>query len=76
MDFTETPIINPPETAIIGLYSVFNQVLKDGGGGWQETPFINMSLTCDHRFIDGAQAARFLKSFTEKIEDPGLILLE
>lgn len=71
-----TPIINPPEMAIMGVYSIFQEVVKTAGGEFKEKPFMNFSITCDHRFIDGATAARFLKSFVIKIEEPSLLLLE
>ena len=74
--FYGTPIINPPEMAIIGIYNIFQQVVKNSRGEFEEKPFINLSVTCDHRFIDGATAARFLKSFMAKIEEPSLLLLE
>ena len=72
-----TPIINPPEMAIIGIYSLFWQAVRNSSTGeFEEKPFMNFSITCDHRFIDGATAVRFLKSFTNKIEEPSLLLLD
>lgn len=71
-----TPIINPPEMAIIGIYSLFNRVVQNPRGEFEEKPFMNFSITCDHRFIDGATAVRFLKSFVRKIEEPSLLLLD
>lgn len=71
-----TPIINPPEMAIMGIYSIFQELVKTSQGEIEEKPFIHFSITCDHRFIDGATAARFLKSFVTKIEEPSLLLLE
>jgi len=69
-----TPIINPPEVAILGIYRLYQKVIqvKDH---FEENPFINFSITCDHRFIDGATAARFLKNFIEQIEEPSLLIL-
>ena len=74
--FYGTPIINPPEMAIMGIYSLFRQAVKNSRGEFEEKPFMNFSITCDHRFIDGATAARFLKSFIRKIEEPSLLLLD
>ncbi len=71
-----TPIINPPEMAILGIYSLFQRTVEAVNGTFEEKPFMNFSITCDHRFIDGATAARFLKSFISKIEEPSLLLLE
>ena len=71
-----TPIINPPEMAIMGIYKLFKQAVKNRQGDFEEKPFMNFSITCDHRFIDGATASRFLKSFICKIEEPSLLLLD
>ena len=64
-----TPIINAPEVAILGMYRLY---IKPH---WDDSTFkpkktMNFSLTCDHRLIDGAVAARILKSFVHKIENP------
>ena len=71
-----TPIINPPEMAILGIYKIFKQVHKNSKGEFEEKDCMNFSITCDHRFIDGAAAIRFLKSFIQKVEEPSLLLLE
>ena len=72
-----TPIIYPPQAAILGIYRIYHQPAKNKGTGeWEETPYINFSLTCDHRFIDGAYVARFLKVFVAKIEEPGLLVMD
>ena len=70
-----TPIIPPFEMAILGIYKIYPKVVKTKTGGYEEKNFMNFSITCDHRFIDGAAAVRFLKSFVEKIEEPSLLLL-
>ena len=70
-----TPIIPPSEMAILGIYKMYPQVIKTKDGTYEERQFMNFSITCDHRFIDGATAVRFLKSFIEKIEEPSLLLL-
>ncbi len=71
-----TPIIPPSEMAILGVYRIFPQTVRNALGNFEERSFINFSLTCDHRFIDGATAVRFLKSFVQRIEDPSLLLLD
>jgi len=70
-----TPIIPPLEMSILGIYKIYPQVIKTKTGNYEEKQFMNFSITCDHRFIDGATAVRFLKSFIEKIEEPSLLLL-
>jgi pyruvate dehydrogenase E2 component (dihydrolipoamide acetyltransferase) len=37
---------------------------------------MNFTITADHRLIDGAEAARFLKAFIERIENPGVLMLD
>ena len=64
-----TPIINAPESAILGMYRIFTKACWDGS---QFVPkkTMNFSLTCDHRLIDGAVSARALNFFIHKIENP------
>ena len=64
-----TPIINPPESAILGMYRMFVKAHWDGGK-FVPKKTMNFSLTCDHRLIDGAVSARALKFFIEKIQNP------
>ena len=72
-----TPIIHPPQAAIFGIYRIYHQPARNKRTGeWEETPYMNFSLTCDHRFIDGACAARFLKACAVKIEEPGLLVMD
>ena len=70
-----TPIVNPPEVAILGVgrYKV-QPVLVDGE--WVPRKILPLSLTYDHRIIDGADAARFLRWLCEAMEDPFLMDLE
>ena len=70
-----TPIIQTPEMAILGIYRIFQKIVQSSQGEFEEKNFMNFSITCDHRFIDGATAVRFLKSFIQKIEEPSLLLL-
>ncbi len=70
-----TPIINPPEAAILGVGRIEDvPVVRDGQVVVR--PSIPLSLTFDHRIIDGATAQRFLNALIEHIEDPDLMLLE
>jgi pyruvate dehydrogenase E2 component (dihydrolipoamide acetyltransferase) len=68
-----TPIINPPEVAILGVGAIIDQPVKvEGGGiGWRKS--LTLSLTVDHRAVDGAPAARFLGSVAGCLADPGLL---
>lgn len=64
-----TPIINPPETAILGVGRIVEKpVVLDGEV--QVRPMMVLSLSFDHRIIDGAPAAAFLTELKESLEDP------
>jgi pyruvate/2-oxoglutarate dehydrogenase complex dihydrolipoamide acyltransferase (E2) component len=64
-----TPIINQPENAILGVGRIVEKpVILDGQV--VSRPTMILSFTCDHRVIDGAHGARFLKRVKELIQDP------
>lgn len=65
-----TPVINPPQVAILGVCAVTNRVKADGS----VYPAMGLSLTIDHRAIDGAPAAAFLKDLCTSLENFGLLL--
>ena len=70
-----TPILNYPEAAILGIGRVVEKpVCRNGEIVVGKT--MTLSLTVDHRVIDGANAARFLKDIMELLQDPDLLLLE
>ncbi len=70
-----TPIINHPEVAILGVYKMTDKPLfKDGQ--FFPVKVMNFTITCDHRLIDGAVAARFLSSFIKRIESPSHLMLD
>ena len=64
-----TPIINAPESTILGMYRVFVKACWNGSA-FVPKKTMNFSLTCDHRLIDGAVSARALQFFIHKIENP------
>ncbi len=70
-----TPIINWPEVAIIGVYEIQKKpvVINDKV---EIREMMNVTATCDHRVVDGAVAARFLKKFKERLANPQALLLE
>ncbi len=68
-----TPIIRPPESAILGVGRVAKVPVVFEGQVVPQTR-IHLSLTFDHRIIDGAPAARFLKTIMDFIEDPAMML--
>lgn len=70
-----TPVINLPETSVLGLGAIRKEpaVLPDGSVGIRE--LITLSLTFDHRVIDGAPAARFLQALVQALENASASLL-
>jgi pyruvate dehydrogenase E2 component (dihydrolipoamide acetyltransferase) len=73
--FHGTPVISQPQSAILGTYALVKRpwVVQDEMG--QDViairPIMNITITYDHRLIDGALAGRFLKSLREKLESWG-----
>jgi len=65
-----TPVINPPQTAILGVCCTTNRVKADGS----VYPAMGLSLTFDHRAVDGAPAAKFLKELCTALENFELLL--
>lgn len=70
-----TPIINHPEVAILGMYKIQDKPIWNGEK-FTRGQVMNFSMTCDHRLIDGAVAANFMKSFIQRIENPSALLLD
>ncbi|WP_185882965.1 2-oxoglutarate dehydrogenase complex dihydrolipoyllysine-residue succinyltransferase [Blattabacterium cuenoti] len=64
-----TPIINPPQSAILGMHQIKNRVVVINGS-IQIRPIMYLALTYDHRIIDGKEAVGFLSSIKESIENP------
>jgi 2-oxoglutarate dehydrogenase E2 component (dihydrolipoamide succinyltransferase) len=69
-----TPIINPPQSAILGMHSIKEKPVAVNGQVVVK-PVMVVALTYDHRLIDGREAVTFLKKIVEVIEDPRVILL-
>ena len=67
---TFTPIVNPPEAGILGVGAARTVLARAPDGGVVERSRIDLSLTVDHRLIDGAQGARFLQRLAELVERP------
>jgi 2-oxoglutarate dehydrogenase E2 component (dihydrolipoamide succinyltransferase) len=89
-----TPIINPPQSAVIGLHAIFERAVPINGkieirpvralslpSFFPRSPktdisqMMNITLTYDHRLIDGREAATFLVKVKEYIQDPARMLL-
>lgn len=72
---TFTPIINPPQAAILGVGMIRSEVELAEDGGVRQRSVIDLSLTADHRLIDGAQGALFVKELVALLEHPAQILV-
>ena len=69
-----TPVINPPQTAILGVCGIKTAV-RGEGGNIEAYQSMGLSLTFDHRAVDGAPAARFLKDLCVSLENFDALLL-
>ncbi|XP_006417301.2 dihydrolipoyllysine-residue succinyltransferase component of 2-oxoglutarate dehydrogenase complex 2, mitochondrial isoform X1 [Eutrema salsugineum] len=70
-----TPIINPPQSAILGMHSIVNRPMVVGGEVVSR-PMMYIALTYDHRLIDGREAVLFLRRIKDVVEDPRRLLLD
>ncbi len=68
-----TPVINPPQTAILGVCNIIYRQ-KKVGDQFMTYPAMGLSLTYDHRAVDGAPASRFLKDLCESLEAFDILL--
>jgi 2-oxoglutarate dehydrogenase E2 component (dihydrolipoamide succinyltransferase) len=69
-----TPIINPPQSAILGMHGIFDRPVAINGKV-EIRPIMTVALTYDHRLIDGREAVTFLKKIKTAVEDPRTILM-
>lgn len=70
-----TPIVNPPQSAILGLHNIQDRVVAENGEVVIR-PMMYLALSYDHRIIDGREAVTFLKRVKEVIEEPSRMLIE
>ena len=68
-----TPVINPPQTGILGVCSVIDRV-REVEGKLTTYPAMGLSLTYDHMAVDGAPAARFMAELIYNLENFTLLL--
>jgi pyruvate dehydrogenase E2 component (dihydrolipoamide acetyltransferase) len=69
------PIIHHPEVAILGMGKIYDKPMVVEGK-IEIRKVLPLSLSFDHRVVDGAEAVRFMNTVIQLLEDPGLILLE
>jgi pyruvate dehydrogenase E2 component (dihydrolipoamide acetyltransferase) len=67
-------IVNPPQAAILAVGRVADRVVPANGQAVVQ-PTMVLTLSCDHRALDGARAARFLGALAELIEEPLALLV-
>ncbi len=70
-----TPILNPPQSAILGMHGISERPMVVGGE-IVIRPMMYLALTYDHRIIDGREAVLFLRSIKESLEDPARLLIQ
>ncbi|XP_068580740.1 dihydrolipoyllysine-residue succinyltransferase component of 2-oxoglutarate dehydrogenase complex, mitochondrial-like [Cebidichthys violaceus] len=70
-----TPIINPPQSAILGMHGIFERPMAVNGKV-EIRPMMYVALTYDHRLVDGREAVTFLRKIKAAVEDPRVLLLD
>lgn len=70
-----TPIINPPQTAILGMHNIVDRPVVEEGE-IVIRPIMYLALSYDHRIIDGRESVLFLRTVKELLQDPARILLQ
>ena len=70
-----TPIINPPQSGILGMHKIQERVMVINGE-MKIRPMMYLALSYDHRIIDGKEAVTFLVRIKELIEDPRRLILD
>jgi len=73
-----TPILNPPQSAILGMHAINNRAVEDPDNPGQVAirPMMYLALSYDHRIVDGAEAVGFLVHIKNAIEDPQRLMLD
>jgi pyruvate dehydrogenase E2 component (dihydrolipoamide acetyltransferase) len=66
-------VLNPPQAAILAVGAIQPKAVPTGTG-FEARPLMTMTLTCDHRSLNGATAAEFLRTVKAFLEEPGLML--
>jgi 2-oxoglutarate dehydrogenase E2 component (dihydrolipoamide succinyltransferase) len=70
-----TPLLNPPQTAILGMHKIQERPMAVKGEV-VILPMMYLALSYDHRLIDGKEAVSFLVTIKDLVEDPALLLLD
>jgi len=68
-------IVNPPQSCILAVGAVRSEVKKDEEGGYRDAKVMSVTLSCDHRVVDGAVGSKWLQRFKELVENPLQMLI-
>ena len=71
-----TPILNTPQSAILGMHNIKQRAVVLDGGSIVARPMMYLALSYDHRIIDGREAVTFLVRVKESLEDPSRLVLD
>ncbi|MFI5230565.1 MAG: dihydrolipoamide acetyltransferase family protein [Gemmatimonadales bacterium] len=69
-----TAIINPPEVAILAIGTSHDAIVPDGAGGYTTRKRMRVTMSCDHRAVDGAVGATFLQAVRRLVENPLMLV--
>jgi pyruvate dehydrogenase E2 component (dihydrolipoamide acetyltransferase) len=68
------PIINPGQAAILGVGAIKNEPVVQDDGSVAAQPTMMMTLSCDHRIVDGVDGAEFLRTLKHNLENPAFMV--
>jgi 2-oxoglutarate dehydrogenase E2 component (dihydrolipoamide succinyltransferase) len=71
-----TPILNPPQSGILGLHKIERRAVPGSGDSVVVRPMMYLALSYDHRLVDGREAVSFLVRVKECVEDPERLLFQ
>ena len=71
---TFIPIVNPPQSAILGVGRIAERPVRAADGGVDLVPMVNLTLAADHRVLDGLLGAQFLQELRDLLKSPYLLL--
>jgi len=68
-------VINPPQSCILAVGGTERRIVPDDNGNNRAASFMTVTLSCDHRVVDGAVGAQWLQSFRQFLEKPFSMVL-
>ena len=70
-----TAVINPPDSCILAVGGIQPELYLDDAGEVAQRQIMRVTLSCDHRVVDGAVGSRFLQTLKGYLEDPVRMLI-